>query len=85
MAENETAEQFKDRMRSIGFMSGGRTRDKVRTVTRPENDPGLDAGKKAKQTTDQLGSVITESDHRQDVSICPPTAYTSISITNGEA
>lgn len=74
----ETPEQFRERMRSIGFMKGGRTRDKVRTVTRPDDDPGVDAGKRAKETTDQLGTVITESENRQDVNICPPTHFQEI-------
>jgi hypothetical protein len=74
----ETPEQFKARMRSIGFIAGGRTRDKVRTVTRPEDAPGLDAGRRAKETTDELGTVITESDHRQDVNIRPPTHHQEI-------
>jgi len=39
----------------------------------------VDAGRRAKQTTDELGSVITESDNRQDVNICPPTVYTDFS------
>jgi hypothetical protein len=80
MPDQETPEQFRERMRSVGFMAGGRTRDKVRTVTRPETDPGLDAGKRAKETTDQLGTVITESDHRQDVTVSPPTHAGEIQI-----
>jgi len=68
----------RERIRSIGHLRGGRTRDKVATVNRPEDDPGLDAGKRAKQTTDQLGTVITESDHRQDVNIRPPTHHQEI-------
>ena len=78
MAENETPEQFRERMRSVGFMAGGRTRDQVRTVTRPEDDPGVDAGQRAKQTTDELGTVITESANRQDVTITPPTFHQEI-------
>lgn len=78
MPENETPEQFRDRVRSIGFLGGGRTRDKVRTVTRPETDPGVDAGERAKETTDELGTVITTSDNRQDVTITPPTHHQEI-------
>lgn len=78
MTENETPEQFRERMRSIGFLGGGRTRDQVRTVTRPENDPGPDAGKRAKQVTDELGTVITQSDNRQDVAVCPATCHQEI-------
>jgi hypothetical protein len=80
MPDNETPEQFRDRMRSVGFMAGGRTRDQVRTVTRPEDDPGVDAGKKAKQVTDELGTVVTVSDNRQDVNIHPETAYQTLEI-----
>jgi hypothetical protein len=78
--DGETPEAFRARVRSIGFMSGGRTRDQVSTVVRPENDPGLDAGQRAKQTTDQLGTVITESDHRQDVNIHPATHVATLGI-----
>jgi hypothetical protein len=70
---SETPQQRRERWQSVGFMAGGRTRDKVRTVTRPPDDPGLDAGQRAKQTVDELGTVVTESDHRQDVTITPPT------------
>jgi hypothetical protein len=80
MPDDETRAQFRDRMRSIGFLAGGRTRDKVTTVTRPEADPGLDAGKRAKRTTDELGTVITESDHRQDVNIHPATHVAEIGM-----
>ena len=80
MPENETPEQFRERLRSIGHLRGGRTRDKVRTVTRPEDDAGLDAGRRAKQTVDELGTVITESDHRQDVTITPPTHHQTLEI-----
>lgn len=78
--DGETREQFRERMRSIGFMAGGRTRDKVKTVTRPENDPGVDAGKRAKRTVDELGTVITQSDNRQDVTVTPPTARQTLSF-----
>jgi hypothetical protein len=74
----ETPAEFRERMRSIGFMAGGRTRDKVATVTRPEDDPGVDAGKRAKRTVDELGTVVTESDNRQDVTITPPTHHQEI-------
>jgi hypothetical protein len=83
MAENETREQFRERMRTIGYLRGGRTRDRVRTVTRPEDDPGLDAGRRAKQTKDEMGTVITESDHRQDVNIHPATHVTELNLGLG--
>lgn len=79
MAE-ETPDQFRERMRSVGFLSQGQTRDQVRTVQRPETDPGLDAGRKARQVTDELGTVITESDNRQDVIIHPETHVTQLGI-----
>lgn len=69
-----------ERMRSVGFMPHGRTRDQVRTVRRPETDDGPDAGRKAKQTTDQLGTIITESDNRQDVNIHPATHVAELGI-----
>jgi hypothetical protein len=78
MPEKETRAQFRARVRTIGFMAGGRTRDRVRTVTRPEDDPGVDAGKRAKRTVDELGTIITESDNRQDVNIRPPTHHQEI-------
>lgn len=70
----------RDRMRSVGYLSQGRTRDRVRTVTRPEDDSGPDAGRTAKETTDELGTVITESDNRQDVNIHPETYVAELGI-----
>ena len=77
---SETPEEFRERMRSVGFMAGGRTRDKVKTVTRPETDPGVDAGRRAKQVTDEAGTVITMSDNRQDVHIHPATHAAEIGL-----
>jgi hypothetical protein len=68
-----------ERMRSVGYMPHGRTRDQVRTIIR-EPDGGYDAGRKAKETTDQLGTVITESDNRQDVNIHPETYVAELGI-----
>jgi hypothetical protein len=70
----------KERLRSIGHLRGGRTRDKKVTITRPENDPGIDAGQRAQQTTDELGTVITESPNRQDVNIHPETHIQTLKI-----
>jgi hypothetical protein len=78
MPEKETRAQFRARVRTIGFMAGGRARDKTATVTRPEDDPGVDAGRRAKRTVDELGTVVTESDNRQDVTITPPTHHQEI-------
>lgn len=61
-----------EKMRSIGHLRRGRTRDKVRTVTRP------DTGEKAKETTDEFGTVITESANRQDVNVHPETHITEL-------
>jgi hypothetical protein len=77
---DETPQQFRERVRSVGFLAGGRTRSQVRTITRPETDPGLDAGKRAKRTVDEIGTVITESDHRQDVNIRPATHVAELSF-----
>lgn len=79
MAE-ETPQEFRDRMRSVGYLSQGQTRNQVRTVRRPETDPGLDAGRTARQVTDELGTVITESDNRQDVNIHPETYVAELGI-----
>jgi hypothetical protein len=84
MPEKETAEEFRARMRSVGFVPGAQTKAVTRTVTRPY-DGGVDAGRKAKETTDELGSVITEADNRQDVNICPPTVYQTLSFQGEEA
>jgi hypothetical protein len=62
-------------MRSIGFMPHGRTKNKTRTVVRSVEEGGVDASKKAKQTKDELESIIAESDNRQDVNIVSPTYY----------
>jgi hypothetical protein len=78
MSEHETPEEFRARVGSVGFLAGGQTRDKVRTVTRPEDDQGPDAGRRAKQTTDELGTVITESENRQDVMVHPATVHTDV-------
>jgi hypothetical protein len=40
----------------------------------------IDAGRKAKETTDELGTVITESENRQDVNIHPETHVTQLGI-----
>jgi hypothetical protein len=61
-----------DKMRSVGYLSRGRTRNRVRTVTR------ADTGEKAKETTDELGTVITESANRQDVNVNPETHITEL-------
>ena len=83
MDGSETPEQFRERMRSIAFLAGGRTRDRVRTVTRPENDPGLDAGQRARHVTDEAGTEIVTSDHRQDVNLHPATHVAELHLQQG--
>jgi hypothetical protein len=76
---DETPEEFRARVGSVGFLAGGQTKNKVRTVRRPADDPGMiDAGRTAKEVTDELGTVVTESDNRQDVMIHPQTVHTDV-------
>jgi hypothetical protein len=78
MPELETPEEFRKRMMSVGYISR-RTKNDVRTIMR-EPDGGIDAGRTAKQTVDELGTVITESDNRQDVNIHPETYVAELGI-----
>jgi hypothetical protein len=80
LPKQETPQEFRERMRSIGFLGRGRTKDTVTSTVRPENDPGVDAGKRAKVTVDELGTTITESDNRQDVNIVPETHYQTLNF-----
>ena len=80
MPERETPEQFRARMRSVGFVPEPKTRATSRTIRRPADDTGLDAGRTAKETVDEHGTVITESDNRQDVNIHPKTHVQSLSF-----
>jgi hypothetical protein len=61
-------------MDSIGFLAHGRTRDIVETINHPET------GERAKKTTDQQGTEITETDNRQDVMIHPETYHADLEI-----
>jgi len=79
MPEQETPEEFRARMRSVSFVPGATVRATSRMITRPD-DGGLDAGRTARETTDELGTVITESDNRQDVIIHPETHVQSLSF-----
>ena len=80
----ETPQEFRARMLSLSYMPKGIPRDKRSTITRPENDPGVDAGKRAKVTTEAItGTTITESDNRQDVNIVPETVYQKLSVMQG--
>lgn len=73
MSDVETTEQFRERMRSIGIIKGGRTRPLEKIITRPDHDKSgnqLDAGKRAKVTINEdRDVVITTSDNRQDANI----------------
>jgi hypothetical protein len=68
---SETPAAFRARMKSVGYLKGGRTKDKTRTIIHPET------GERAKETTDELGTVITETSNRQDVDIHPATHVVS--------
>jgi hypothetical protein len=76
--ETETPEQFRNRMRSIQVIKGGRTRPKEKIITRPTDprDPKyvqgntIDAGKRAKVVINEERDIIlTTSDNRQDANI----------------
>lgn len=57
-----------EKLRSIGYLGRGRTRDKVVEGRRPD-------GVRTKATTDELGNTVTEHavGDRQDVLIKAPT------------
>lgn len=63
-----------DKLRSIGVLRKGRTRDRV-------NEGKDSEGKRWKSTTDQLGNTVTESHgDRQDVNIKAPQIVASASV-----
>jgi hypothetical protein len=71
--ESPVASEWLERMRSIGYLSGGRTRDRERSG---RSHP--DSGKPFKAVTDEAGNVVTEHSDpgsgvscRQDVEIRP--------------
>jgi hypothetical protein len=73
---DETPEEFRARMQSVGLIKGGRTRPLEKVITRPEaGDPAsgenkLDAGKRAKVVINEDRDVIlTTSDNRQDANV----------------
>ena len=69
----ETPAEFRDRMRSVQHIRGGRTRPLEKTITRPERDPSgnqLDAGRRAKVVINEdRDIVLTTSDNRQDANV----------------
>ena len=81
MPRHETKEEWQARMRSISVMGKRNSRPRERTIIRTD---GVDAGKKAKVVTDERGSVITTSDNRQDVNICPETSVMPLAIMQGQ-
>jgi hypothetical protein len=71
------ANEFTERMRSIGYLSGGRTRDRV-----AEGRAHPDSGEPFKAVTDELGHTVTEHgaagtgvSDRQDVHINAQTVH----------
>lgn len=73
--------EFADKVRSLGYLSRGRTRPRVTEGRRSERDPGVDAGQRTKSTTDELGNTVTESSNRQDVMIRAPHVRVGIQQT----
>jgi hypothetical protein len=65
------ANEFTERMRSIGYLSRGRTRPRV-----VEGREHPETGVPFKATTDELNNTVTEhatKDDRQDVLVRPQT------------
>ncbi len=81
MAEPETPAEFRERMRSLQVIRGGRTRPLEKIITRPERDPAgnqTDAGKRAKVVINEERDIIlTTSDNRQDANIIGTAADAS--------
>jgi hypothetical protein len=73
MPEPETPEEFRERMRSLQVIRGGRTRPLEKIITRPDKDPQgnqIDAGRRARVTINEERDIIlTMSDNRQDANI----------------
>jgi hypothetical protein len=76
---DETPQEFRDRMRSIGVIRGGRTRPLEKIITRRDDGSGnlTDVGRKAKVVINEdRDIVLTTSDNRQDVNIFGKPAVT---------
>jgi hypothetical protein len=73
VADEETPEQFRERMRSLQVIKGGRTRPLEKVITRPDRDPAgnqIDAGRRAKVVINEERDVVyTTSDNRQDANV----------------
>jgi hypothetical protein len=80
-AESETPAEFRERMRSLQFIRGGRTRPLEKIITRPERDPAgnqTDAGKRARVViSEERDIILTTSDNRQDANIIGAAADAS--------
>jgi hypothetical protein len=86
VAEPEAAAEFREKIRSLQVIRGGRTRPLEKVITRPA-DPGdpkyvqgnaIDAGKRAKVTINEERDIIlTTSDNRQDANIIGTAADAS--------
>jgi hypothetical protein len=67
---------YRDRLLSVGFVKGGRSRARVEETRDP------DTGARTKAVTDELNNTVTEHtrpgtgvSHRQDVMIRPDTVH----------
>ena len=75
--------EFSDKIKSVGYLSGGRTRSREASGrAHPES------GKPYKATTDELGNTVTEHSDpgsgvscRQDVEVRPQTVRKTLGIS----
>jgi hypothetical protein len=65
------------KMRSIGYLSRGRSGDKVRTYRREVD------GQLAKEVTDERGNTVTQHGESQDVNVRPETVRLHAAIQEG--
>jgi hypothetical protein len=82
MAESESPAEFRERMRSISVVRGGRTRALEKIVVREDKGDGnpTDVGRKAKMTINEARDVVTvTSDNRQDAHV-----FGTAAIAGGE-
>jgi hypothetical protein len=72
MPEDETPEQFRERMLSLQVIRGGRTKPLEKVVIREDKGDGnrIDVGRKAKMVINEDRDVVlTTSDNRQDANV----------------
>jgi hypothetical protein len=82
MPENESPAEFRERVRSIGVIRGGRTKPLEKIIVREDKGDGnvTDIGRKARVTINEDRDVVlTTSDNRQDVNI-----FGTAAVMNGE-